>query len=68
MAVARIPTMPSATEPLRAEPPEPIELPTTSATHIQKLRSCGLAGVMGQHYNVRKVAQSARHLTLTPGI
>jgi hypothetical protein len=36
--------------------PEPIELPTTSATHIQKLRSCGLAGVMGQHYNVLKRA------------
>jgi hypothetical protein len=34
--------------------PEPMEFPTTSATHIQKLRSCGLAGVMGRHYNLLK--------------
>src|ERR1700690_2413558 len=41
--------------------PEPIELPTTNATHIQKLRSWGLGGVIG----VVNAGTKGLHLTLT---
>ena len=41
--------------------PEPIELPTTNATHIQKPSSWGLGRVMGAETR----APRAVHLTLT---
>jgi hypothetical protein len=41
--------------------PEPMLLPTTNATHIQMLRSCGRRGVMERHYSL---TISTSHLTL----
>jgi hypothetical protein len=42
--------------------PEPMVLPTTNATHIQKLRSCGRGVVMERHYSL---TISVTHLTLS---